>query len=185
MQFVDNAKITVGEDKRLEIDLEGLRHYLWVLPDGTPKNDIKEGQTSMVKWIDTSIMLCDPLTKEGKPGFADKLIEAYTTGRFSTKPTVESEMRKLKAQKARKTTKEKSSRAKESLTNEDPEMLRLAIKDHHGRPKVFRAVDGTYSPAYNLQLVLQELDTDSHWSARQYNLFRFERDNFQFGAQPN
>ena len=38
---LNNAKITVGEDKRLEIDLEGLRHYLWVLPDGTPKNDIK------------------------------------------------------------------------------------------------------------------------------------------------
>ena len=178
-------KITVGEDKRLEIDLEGLRHYLWVFPDGTPKNDIKDGQTSMVKWIDTSVMLCDPLTKEGKPGFANRLIEAYTTGVFSTRPTAESEMRKMKAQKARKVTREKTSKAKDAFTREDNDLMRLAIKDHHGRPKVFRDVHGTYSHAYNLPLALGELDTAKYQAAKRHNMLMFERDNPEFGTQPN
>ena len=94
-------------------------------------------------------------------------------------------MRKLKAQKARKTTKEKSSRAKDSLTREDSELLRLAIKDHHGRPKVFRDVHGSYSLAYNLPLAFGELDTESYQAAKRHNMLKFERDNPEFGAQPN
>ena len=46
-------------------------------------------------------MLCDPLTKAGPKGFANRLIDCMTTGHFSLEPTVESQMKKLKQQKAR------------------------------------------------------------------------------------
>ena len=58
-------------------------------------------------------MLCDPLTKsfpnrEKQKSFCLRLVRSYTTGTFDMEATPESMMRKLKAQKARKQTKEKA-----------------------------------------------------------------------------
>ena len=54
-----------------------------------------------IRWIDTSTMLADPLTKIGPKGFCDRLVEAYGKGIINFRPTEESKMRKMKASKAR------------------------------------------------------------------------------------
>ena len=46
-------------------------------------------------------MICDPLTKAGTKGFASRLQHCMESGELSLEPTVESQMKKLKTQKAR------------------------------------------------------------------------------------
>ena len=82
--------------------MEGLREYLWEYPDGTLKDYIHEDQHDKIRWIDTSTMICDPLTKAGPKGFADRLVETMTSGMLSLEPTVESQMKKLQQQKRRR-----------------------------------------------------------------------------------
>ena len=89
------------EDKRLEIDLEGLREYLWEDEDGNPKDDMNDKIHDKPRWIDTSAMICDSLTKAGNEQFADRLVETMTTGRFTLEASPESQMKKLRQQKAR------------------------------------------------------------------------------------
>ena len=96
-----NPSATGCEDKRLEIDLEGLREYLWEFPDGSLKDYITEEQHDKIRWIDTSTMLCDPLTKAGSKNFALRLTECMQSGDLSLEPTEESQLKKLRQQKAR------------------------------------------------------------------------------------
>ena len=129
--YVNNPSAAGTEDKRLEIDLQGLREYIWEYPDGSLKDYITEDQHDKIRWIDTSTMLCDPLTKAGPKGFANRLIDCMTTGHFSLEPTVESQMKKLKQQKARmEKTLLKSSNApvnvacsRENIENDDSELI--------------------------------------------------------------
>ena len=74
-----NPSAAAPEDKRLEIDLEGLREYLWEYPDGSLKYYLSEDEHDRIRWIDTSTMLCDPLTKAGGKNFADRLINCMQT----------------------------------------------------------------------------------------------------------
>ena len=90
-----------NEDKRLEIDLESLRESLWEWPDGRPKDAIADGQTDRPRWIDTSTMLCDPLTKSGNAAFYNRLRTAMSTGMVDLTPTPESLLRKMQQQKLR------------------------------------------------------------------------------------
>ena len=99
--YITNPAAAGTEDKRLEIDLEGLREYIWEFPDGSIKDYITENQNDKIRWIDTSIMLCDPLTKSGSKGFADKLIQTMQTGAMTLEATEESQLRKLRQQKLR------------------------------------------------------------------------------------
>ena len=93
--YLTNPAAAGTEDKRLEIDLEGLREYLWEYPDGTLKDYIHEDQHDKVRWIDTSTMIADPLTMSGPKGFAQRLLDCISSGNLSLEPTVESQMRKL------------------------------------------------------------------------------------------
>ena len=90
------------EDKRLEIDLEGVREYLWEYPDGILKDYIHEDQHDKIRWIDTSTMICDTLTKSGPKGFAQRLVDCMSSGTLSLEPTVEPQMKKLQQQKRRR-----------------------------------------------------------------------------------
>ena len=99
--YCTNPSAAGCEDKRSEIDLEGLREYLWEYPDGTLK-DHYEDQHDKIRWIDTSTMICDPLTKAGPKGFSDRLVQTMCTGMFSLAPTAESQMKKLQQQKRRR-----------------------------------------------------------------------------------
>ena len=99
--YLTNPVNNGTEDKRLEIDLEGLREYLWEFPDGSLKDYIEEEQNDKIRWIDTSSMICDPLTKAGPQGFADRLLDVLQTGKLSLEATVQSQLKKLRQQKMR------------------------------------------------------------------------------------
>ena len=99
--YVTNPSAAGCEDKRLEIDLEGLREYIWEYPDGSLKDYITEDQNDKIQWIDTSTMICDPLTKAGPAGFANRLIKCMQSGFMDLEPTPESQLKKMKQQKMR------------------------------------------------------------------------------------
>ena len=96
--YLANPVAASAEDKRLEIDLEDLRQCLWEDADGNPKDSMEEDQSDKVRWIDTSTMLADPLTKLMR---ADRLEEALSTGRIDLEPTAESQMKKFMKQQQR------------------------------------------------------------------------------------
>jgi len=76
------------ENKRPAIDLKALRRYIWERNgDRTLEVDCSCGD--FPRWIDTSVMLADPLTKAMK---TDRLDETLRTGRFDLRPTAESLM---------------------------------------------------------------------------------------------
>ena len=99
--YLINPVAQGSEDKRLEIDLESLRECLWEHDDGQLKDEITENQKDKPRWIDTSTMLCDPLTKTGPVNFCARLRSAMTSGVLNLEPTVGSQMKKLQQQKAR------------------------------------------------------------------------------------
>ena len=67
-----NATFTKCSDKRLSIDLAALRQMIWLTPDGELREDIGPDQPDMVRWIDTSCMVADCLTKRMR---SDRLSE--------------------------------------------------------------------------------------------------------------
>ena len=99
--YLKNPASAGCEDKRLEVDLEGLRQLLWENSDGTLKEQLEDDQHDKVRWIDTSTMIADPLTKKMKP---TRLISCLQSGTLSLEPTKEAQMSKLmkKAQRASK-----------------------------------------------------------------------------------
>ena len=99
--YLVNPVAQGSKDKRLEVDLGSLRECLWEHNDGRLKDEITEQQTDKPRWIDTSTMLCDPLTKAGPANFSARLRAAMTSGVLNLEPTVGSQMKKLQQQKAR------------------------------------------------------------------------------------
>ena len=87
------------EDKRLETELEALRQDLWEDLAGDPKDNLSVDDPDRVRWIDTSAMVADPLTKRMK---ADRLVETLATGMLSLEPTPEAILAKMAKQKARR-----------------------------------------------------------------------------------
>ena len=85
---------------RLSSDIQGLKQLLWEKSDGTilgwfePENVAENA----VRWIDTSCMVVDCLTKRMKPDLMLQLIEQ---GTLCLRPAVESQMLKLQKQKLR------------------------------------------------------------------------------------
>ena len=75
---------------------------MWDDVDGNPKDDMTVDCHDKPRWIDTSAMICDSLTKAGNANFADRLVDCMMTGLFDTTPTAESEMKKLRAKSQRK-----------------------------------------------------------------------------------
>ena len=82
---------------------------------GVPGWDSTEDQHDKIRWIDTSTMICDPLTKAGPAGFADRMVSCMTTGILDLEPTVESQMKKLQQQKRRRVKAEENERKRASL----------------------------------------------------------------------
>ena len=68
---------------------------------GKPKFEITEEQRDKPIWIDTSTMICDPLTKGGPRNFADRLRRTMQTGWLELTPTNESLLRKVLQQSIR------------------------------------------------------------------------------------
>ena len=96
--YLTNPVNNGTEDKRLEIDLEDLRQMLWEDPSGRPKDDLSEDQVDKIRWIDTSTMLADPLTKLMK---SDRLVESLDKSYLDLTPTKASTLAKVMKRKQR------------------------------------------------------------------------------------
>ena len=96
--YLTNPVNNGTEDKRLEIDLEDLRQMLWEDPSGRPKDDLSEQQVDKIRWIDTSTMLADPLTKLMK---SDRLMESLDKSYLDLTPTRASTLAKVMKRKQR------------------------------------------------------------------------------------
>ena len=107
VSHLKNPKNERLENVRLSIDLQGLKQMLWEKSDGTNLDDLLPADVAenAVRWIDTSCMIVDCLTKKMKPDLMIKLIK---DGVLDLNPTVESQMIKLKKQKLRASRKTES-----------------------------------------------------------------------------
>jgi len=95
------------QDKRLGIELAAMRQSLWRTP-GTAKGDPRMDDekptnvTDIVYWVDTDVMLADPLTKKMD---AKKMWDALDSNYWDMKQPIESLRKKrLKQKQRRKTT---------------------------------------------------------------------------------
>ena len=73
-----SPKLNTIENKRLGIDLMALRQQIWER-DGERTLVLDRASGDYPRWIDTSVMLADPLTKNMNP---DRPIQTLTTGSF-------------------------------------------------------------------------------------------------------
>ena len=101
-KHLKNPIETKLENTRLSIDMAALRQRLWADPNGEPYEELPEDDkaNNIIRWIDTSVMIADCLTKRMK---ATNLWPALK-GRLSLTPTPESILTKMRKQKARKKT---------------------------------------------------------------------------------
>ena len=82
-----NPTFTKCSDKRLIIDLAALRLMVWLTPDGELREEIGSDQPDMVRWVDTSCMVADCLTKRMR---SDRLSECLRSCWLDLIPTDES-----------------------------------------------------------------------------------------------
>ena len=97
------------DNKRLAIDLMALRQYVWER-NGERSQYIEHSCGDYPRWIDTSTMIADPLTKSMDP---TRLVNALMTGKLDLRPTPESLAIKAKNRQLRKNKKENDKRAQE------------------------------------------------------------------------
>ena len=76
------------DNKRLAIDLKALRQLVWER-NGERTLEVDSSSGDYPRWIDTSVMLADPLTKTMD---SERLDQAMTTGYMDLRPTKESIM---------------------------------------------------------------------------------------------
>ena len=76
------------DNKRLGIDLKALRQLIWER-DGERTLEVDCSSGDYPRWIDTSVMLADPLTKTMD---SERLDETMLTGYMDLRPTKESMM---------------------------------------------------------------------------------------------
>ena len=96
-EHLASPKSNTVQNKRLGIDLQLLRQMIWER-DGDHIGEIDHAQGDYPRWIDTSVMLADPLTKVMKP---DVMTKVLGTGTFNMCATPESLAIKEKNRQAR------------------------------------------------------------------------------------
>ena len=97
VSHLHNPKFVRPTDKRLSVDLAAMRQLIWREPDaeiGHVKDKLSTTDSMQVKWMDTSRMIVDPLTKDMDPA---EIVGAFRNGRLEWTPTEESAARKLRA----------------------------------------------------------------------------------------
>ena len=65
------------------------------------KESLEDEQYNKPRWIDTSTMICDPLTNHGHEQFAARLVSTMDAGILNMVASASSELKKMRAQKAR------------------------------------------------------------------------------------
>ncbi|OLQ03412.1 Copia protein [Symbiodinium microadriaticum] len=106
---LSNPKCNKHSDKRLSIEIASLRQELWRKAGekaGDPfYDDYKPADdqlTDIVRWIDTDVMIADPMTKVMEP---TKLVEALKTNTLDVEQPLESVVKKRAKQLQRRSTK--------------------------------------------------------------------------------
>jgi len=99
-----SSKLNTIENKRLAIDLMALRQQVGERK-GERTLEVDHSSGDYPRWIDTSVMIADPLTKAMN---TDRLVHTMMSGELDLKATKESLMIKEKNRIARKIAKEKS-----------------------------------------------------------------------------
>ena len=102
------------DNKRLAIDMAALRQIIWDRRDGEDTNLADSTKGDYPRWVDTSVMLSDPLTKVMA---ADVLEEALMTGFYDMTPSAESLIIKEKNRASRKKMKNEKKGVGEDLDN--------------------------------------------------------------------
>ena len=98
-----SPRLNAIENKRLAIDLMALSQQIWERDDERTF-EIDTSCGDYPRWIDTSVMLADPLTKAMN---AESMVHTFMTGKYDLRPTAESLMIKEKNGMARKSAKKK------------------------------------------------------------------------------
>jgi hypothetical protein len=100
VSHLKNPKNERLENVRLSIDIQGLKQVLWEKADGTDLEELLPATLAenAVRWIDTSCMIVDCLTKKMKPDVIHRLQES---GILSLKATAESVTQKMCKRKSR------------------------------------------------------------------------------------
>ena len=108
------------QDKRLGIELAAMRQSLWRSPGkskGDPRMDDErsENVTDVVLWVDTDVMLADPLTKKME---AITRWEALSSNYWDMKQPVESLRKKRLKQEQRRKTERFTEEEKQAMKKE-------------------------------------------------------------------
>ena len=101
VDHLHNPTLNTVSDKRLSIDLIALRQIIWQTDEPEMREHLSLVQPDIIRWIDTSAMLCDCLAKSMK---ADTLIKAMRDGVLNLAATDASIIQKMKKQKHRRAT---------------------------------------------------------------------------------
>ena len=109
-----SQRLNAIQNKRLAFDLMALRQQIWER-DGERTLEVDHSCGDYPRWIDTSVMLADPLTKAMA---TDTLVHTMMTGKFDMKPTAESLMIKEKNRASRKKNKKSSSSTTTAPSNQ-------------------------------------------------------------------
>jgi hypothetical protein len=83
-----SQRLNAIENKRLAIDLMALRQQIWERC-GERTLEVDHSCGDYPRWIDTSVMLADPLTKVMS---SERMVDTMMTGRLDLTPTPESLM---------------------------------------------------------------------------------------------
>ena len=94
-----SESLTKTDDKRLSVDIAALRQLIWQNANEEDQEELSDDMPDKIRWIDTSKMLVDCLTKDMKTNY---LRETLKEGTYNIVPTVESEVTKLAKQKYRR-----------------------------------------------------------------------------------
>ena len=113
------------DNKRLAIDLMALRQYVWER-NGERTQYIEHSSGDYPRWIDTSTMIADPLTKAMDP---TRMVNTLMTGQLDLRPTPESLAIKEKNRQLRKNKKENEKMQKEEVANEEAQKREDIRKD--------------------------------------------------------
>jgi hypothetical protein len=104
------------DNKRLSIDLTILRQLLLFDENNEELDELKEELPYEFRWVDTSIMLVDALTKVMS---SNDLRRIMKDSKWSMQATAESQITKMPKQKYRKQKKEEKQRLKEAAQAEE------------------------------------------------------------------
>ena len=94
-----SESLTKTDDKRISVDIAALRQLIWQNANEEDQEELSDDMPDKIRWIDTSKMLVDCLTKDMKTNY---LRETLKEGIYNIVPTVESEVTKLAKQKYRR-----------------------------------------------------------------------------------